>query len=144
MYVSYMSRIRGGTVIRASAGGRKDRPLTEVLRSCPSTIERVMTGYWQCLHTMRTAEHGLCNGRVSVRLSVPFYRALQQRAAGLLKYWAPGGQDIDGYFDSRRRRSAATAPQHSAQQQMRTVLYGSLIYIVPTLSVRTCICNMSS
>jgi len=44
MYVSYMSRIRGGTVIRASAGGRKDRP-SEVLRSCPSTIERVMTGY---------------------------------------------------------------------------------------------------
>ena len=35
--------------------------------------------------------------------------------------WEPGRQEIS--IDSRRRRSAATAPQHGAQQQMRAVSY---------------------
>jgi len=60
----------------------------------------------------------LCDGTVSVRLSVwPCYRQLQQRAAGLL-LWARRAGGIDRLLHGRR--PAATAPQqHGAQQQMR-------------------------
>ena len=67
--------------------------------------------YWHCQHSMRSRVY-VAVGSPSVRLSVPSFDG----RCG----WAPRGQDIS--IDSGgRRRPAATAPQHGAQQQMRAV-----------------------
>jgi len=74
--------------------------------------------YWHCPHSMRTRVYVTVR-RPSVWLSVPAFGRRMSRcmhAAGLL-LWARGAGDIDRLLHDRR--SAAAAPQHSAQQQIR-------------------------
>ena len=69
------------------------------------------------MYVHKYALKGLCNGRASVS---PFVTSFA-RHTPLLRvcYCAPGRQEMS--IGLHGRRSAAAAPQHGAQQQMRAV-----------------------
>jgi len=109
----------------------------------PSTFNFLLSAGTRCcvIGTARIvyAERGLCNGTVSVRLSVcpslwPI-RPLQQRAAGLL-LWARRVGDIDRLLHSRRSAAAAGECGQCHVVSVRRKLSGRLVTCIQSAQDR--------